>query len=488
MTKLRPYQSEIVEGVLNAVEQCADRIGAFSPPGSGKSIVILKVVEAFIARSTPTLVLCRRKKVIEQLADRVRGLDLVDVRTVQSAARRLKKMGHFGVIIIDEAHEGGVSSQANAVINANPGAIVIYVTATPTPDLLDACAVQVWGPPAQQLTDQCYLAPLRYCGAKRPNLSSVRIRKGDYDPSDLLSVMDDKRIQGSILEAYNRWGRGGPCLGFCVSVKHAEDTADMLQKAGVPCEVLTGKDGKDETDRKLAFLEEGGLLLSISRVSAGFDLPNLKSILILRPTLSIQFHDQSLGRVARLKDDGGPGRVIDLVGNVRRLGLFTSARDYGQRGDDEASGDKRDPSGDLLSIRECESCRDIWEGSGTICTTCGHDNGRDRRISKNEKARLDEIDAAEVEAGLQAAKELRKRQGQSIKQMAAWLRKKPGIPNARAAWDQAISNMRKRLARAEREGDEVVASFARSELRNAGVDPNQKPKPQPKFGLDGWPL
>lgn len=487
MATLRPYQSEIVEGVLSAMDHGARRIGAFSPPGSGKSVVITKLVEEFIARSTSTLVLCRRKKVIEQLADRVSGLDSVDVRTVQSAARRLDKMGNFGVVVIDEAHEGGVSSQARAVIDANPGAIVIYVTATPTPDLLDACEVQVWGPPAQELTDQGYLAPLRYCGAARPNLSSVRIKNDDYNPSDLMRVMEDKRIQGSVLEAYNRWGRGGPCLGFCVSVKHAEDTAEMLRGHGVPCEVLTAKDKASETERKLAFLEEGGLLLSISRVSAGFDLPNLKSILILRPTLSIQFHDQSLGRVARLKDDGGSGRVIDMVGNCRRLGLFTSKKDYGHR-EDETSGDKRDPSGDLLSIRECESCRDIWEGSATICPTCGHDNAQDRRISKNEKARLDEIKADEIEAGLQAAKELRKRQGQSIKQMAAWLKKKPGMPTARAAWEEAISNMRKRLARAERERDEVVASFARWQLLSAGVDPDRKPKAKPKFGLDGWPL
>ncbi len=462
--KFRGYQQEDYTNLTARIEAGARRLLFEGSVGYGKSLVIEALAHEYADRGEPVLVLSNRRAVVDQLRKRARGKDLITTSTVQGIVRRLDRIPVPALLLIDEAHMGGAAAQYRRVLGEFPDAVVVGFTGTPTPDLFDVLPEHVPGRTPAWLTERGFLAPLRYVCPSRPELNAVRIRKGEYDPTQLLDAMNARDICGDAIASYRRWCAGRPTLLFAIHVKHAQAVADEFRAAGIACEVLTGKDRQDETDRKIAWIRDGGLLITVDKVSAGFDLPDLHAIISLRPTKSPQLWVQQMGRVARVKAHGGPGLVIDHAGNTMRpgLGTLTMARDWRERAEDDP--EKQTADGEILNLRQCSSCASIWEGAAPVCPTCGHDNGRDQRISKAEKIRLDEIEAAEIEAAQRAAKEAEARQRKSEEAQCVTL-------------DDWLTLARKR-------GYKTAWAYKRHQIRQQQGRGRRKPT----MGADGWPI
>ena len=475
---MRDYQSDDIDKLRSALKSGARRVLFEASVGYGESIIIEHLAAAYSAAGRRVWVLSNRSAVVGQLRDRAGDLPGVEVMTVQAADRRRARLAAdpADLILVDEVHMGGAAAQYRRVLDCAPAAVAIGFTGSPKPETFEAFPEHVAGRDAAWLTENGYLAPLRYICPDPLDLSGVGVRRGEYDEAQVMSALEERRIYSDAIKSYEEYGHLGPTLGFCVNVKHAEDTAREFRAAGHPCEVLTGSDKADAVAEKIASLRDGGLVFSVDKVSAGFDLPDLRVLLSLRPTKSEQLWVQKLGRVARASDGKSHGLVVDHVGNTLRLGTLTETRDWQHLEAQRA--ERQTDDGEALSVRQCESCYAAFPAGPAECPACGTALARDTRIPKSEAVRLRELEAAEIEAQRKRDKELRKRRGQSIRQMTAWLGR-----------EVAISNMRKRLARAERDGDQMVAEFARSELRKAGADRRPAPPkaPAPQFGLDGWP-
>jgi superfamily II DNA or RNA helicase len=462
--KFRGYQEEDYEDLTSRIEDGACRLLFEGSVGYGKSLIIERLAHEYADHGEPVLVLSNRRAVVDQLRKRAAGKSRITTSTVQGIVRRIDRITAPALILIDEAHMGGAAAQYRRVLDAFPDAVVVGFTGTPTPDLFDILPEHVPGRTPAWLTERGFLAPLRYVCPSRPELNAVRIRKGEYDPAQLLDAMNAKDICGDAIQSYRRWCAGRPTLLFAIHVKHAEAVADEFRAAGIACEVLTGKDSADETERKIAWIRDGGLLIAVDKVSAGFDMPDLHAIISLRPTKSPQLWVQQMGRVARVKADGGPGLVIDHSGNAMRLGTLTMSRDWREK-DPDADPDRQTEDGESLDVRQCSECMFIWDTGGHECPACGHDNGRDQRISKREKIRLDEIEAAEIERAHRAAKEAEARQRKSeeaqCETLEDWI-KLAKVRGYKTAWAYKRHGIRQKQGRGGRR--------------------------RPSVGTDGWPL
>lgn len=286
--------------------------------------------------------------------------------------------------------------------------------------------------------------------------------------SDLAEAVERSAILGSVLETYQGFCADQPTLLFGANIKHIEAIQSEFQAAGVAAETLTGKHSVADTERRIAHLTGGGLLLTVDRVSAGFDLPELPHIISVRPTLSPQLWNQQLGRVAWTADGKEWGWVHDHCRNTEKLGALIETRNWRDLG--EGDEDRKTESREHLDLRTCGECDQAYgSSSDPICPYCGNDNGQDLRISKREAVELREKRGEEIAAEREAEKrrraERRKHLGMGIKQRAAMLRKKP----VEKPWEVAVGQMRDRLDRALRAGDGVAERFARGELRAAGV-------------------
>jgi len=383
----RPYQKTDFDTLRETIRAGEKRATFEGSVGHGKTLVILYLAKTYSAAGKKVLILSNRSAVNNQLRDADGGLPGVEVMTVQAADRRRDKLAAdpADLILVDEVHMGGAASQYQRVLDCSPDAVAIGFTGTPKPETFDVFPAHVKGHGAAWLTENGYLSPLRYICSDPLDLSGVGIKRGEYDEAQVIEKLSERRIYADAIQSYEQYGHLGGTLGFCVIVDHAEDTAAEFHAAGHPCEVLIGKDKDEGVERKISVLRNGGLVFSVDKVSAGFNLPDLRVLLSLRPTASEQLWVQQLDRVARASDGKPFGLVVDHVGNTLRLGTLTEERDW--RNPEERKAKAKTEDGQSLSVRQCDACYAVFPSGPSVCPSCGESLGKDNRIPKDEAVR-----------------------------------------------------------------------------------------------------
>ena len=93
-------------------------------------------------------------------------------------------------------------------------------------------------------------------------------------------------------------------LGFCVSVEHARFMARRFELRGISARAVWGD--SDPSDRRAALrdLADGAVtvLFTVDLFNEGIDVPNIDTLLLLRPTESATLFLQQLGRGLRRRD------------------------------------------------------------------------------------------------------------------------------------------------------------------------------------------
>jgi hypothetical protein len=109
-------------------------------------------------------------------------------------------------------------------------------------------------------------------------------------------------------------------LGFCVSVRHARFMAARFQRAGIAAVALTGDTPDQHRRAALRDLSEGrvAVVFTVDLFNEGVDLPDVDTLLLLRPTESGTLFLQQLGRGLRRAYGKSVCTVLDFVGNQRR--------------------------------------------------------------------------------------------------------------------------------------------------------------------------
>jgi len=253
------------------------------------------------------------------------------------ASRRLwQQVGRdfFDYIVIDEAHHGTAASYRPIFDHFTPQ-ILLGLTATPermdggnvAADFANRFAAEIRLPEA---LEKKLLCPFHYFGVADPiSLNQDQFwRNGKYDDAALenVYVLDTARARQrvkAILAALTRYEpelASVKGIGFCVTIKHALFMAEQFAQQGIPsAAIVSGVENGRCTDL-LDALKAGRLtfLFTVDKLSEGVDLPEINTVLFLRPTESLTVFLQQLGRGLR----HAPGKdcltVIDFVGQAHR--------------------------------------------------------------------------------------------------------------------------------------------------------------------------
>lgn len=253
------------------------------------------------------------------------------------ASRRLwEQVGRdfYDYIVVDEAHHGTAASYRPIFEHFHPTAI-LGLTATPermdggnvAADFGNRFAAEIRLPEA---LEEKLLCPFHYFGVADPvAINGDQFwRNGKYDASALENVyVFDRRTAeqrvDAILSSLDRYEPDLDAvkgIGFCVTIRHAEFMAEQFVRRGIPsAAIVSGV----ETGRCAELLEDfkaGRLtfLFTVDKLSEGVDVPEVNTVLFLRPTESLTVFLQQLGRGLR----HAPGKdcltVIDFVGQAHR--------------------------------------------------------------------------------------------------------------------------------------------------------------------------
>ena len=107
-------------------------------------------------------------------------------------------------------------------------------------------------------------------------------------------------------------------LGFCVGVNHARFMADRFNEAGLAAVALSGE--TESADRLAAIdrLRRGELqaIFTVDIFNEGVDIPEVDTLLLLRPTESATVFLQQLGRGLRWAPGKSVLTVLDFIGQA----------------------------------------------------------------------------------------------------------------------------------------------------------------------------
>ena len=230
----------------------------------------------------------------------------------------------FDYIVIDEVHHSAASSYQKLLSYFTPR-ILLGLTATPerhdgediTKYFGNTLSAEIRLPDA---LNQKLLCPFQYFGiSDETDISRVSWRKGRYEinglekiySEDLRRVIDIIRSCKKYLTDY----QSVTALGFCVSKKHSEFMSRQFNEKGLKACYLHSDNGHQRKDIIHQFRKkEINYLFVVDIFNEGIDIPEIDTLLFLRPTESLTIFLQQLGRGLRLHEDKTCLTVLDFVG------------------------------------------------------------------------------------------------------------------------------------------------------------------------------
>lgn len=113
-----------------------------------------------------------------------------------------------------------------------------------------------------------------------------------------------------------------PRKGIIVFNKFVQESMDLAKHFGDIAGVVHGKMNKKEREQILEDFRTGKkkIIFNANCLVVGFDYPELDTIVLARPTLSLSVYYQAVGRVLRPHPSKSESWVIDLCGNFKRFG------------------------------------------------------------------------------------------------------------------------------------------------------------------------
>ena len=387
---LYPYQRQVLADILDALASPERRVVAHLPTGAGKTRIATHTACGLLNEkdTDDSLViwLASTEELCEQAADelakgwtylglqdagihRYWGNRLLDLRHLPSgflvtglaklraAAFQdntlLAHLAHCAAaVIFDEAHQAVAKTYSfitEQLCSVRPPLLGLTATPGRTANLTDAdyrladmfdhnkVSIDPKGhdSPVTYLIQNRYLADARFVPISFESDTAItEPHPGmDYSTDDLDDLGCNRERTHRIAElAENAVRRHLRTIVFCPSVESAVECNKLLQAKGAATNVVTantpGEDRRAIIDTFKSTSREHMLIFNYGVLTAGFDAPRTRCVIIARPTTSLVLYSQMAGRAMRGPRAGGNPRaeiltVVDT--NLPGFGSVTEA-------------------------------------------------------------------------------------------------------------------------------------------------------------------
>lgn len=234
----------------------------------------------------------------------------------------------FEVLVVDEFHHAAARTYRRLLDHLEPTE-TLGLTATPErADGIDVAEMfghrptselRLWDAIASDL-----LTPFHYFAINdETDLRRVAWARGTYDANALSRLYTGNEARTRIILNQVRDKISDisqmKALGFCVDVAHARAMATAFTQAGVAATAVTGATPSHERDEALLGLRDGGVkvIFTVDVFNEGLDVPDVNTVLFLRPTESATIFVQQLGRGLRRTPSKSVLTALDFVGMHR---------------------------------------------------------------------------------------------------------------------------------------------------------------------------
>ena len=258
----------------------------------------------------------------------------VSIQTV--ASQKLYELlpnNYYDYIVVDEFHHAAAPTYQGLLSSFEPK-ILLGLTATPERmdgksvlDYFDGrIAAEIRLPEA---VERKLLCPFQYFGiSDETDLSDVKWIRGGYDKTQLSNLYSmntavAERRANHIINSIYKYVTDIDSvhgLGFCVSIEHAIFMSKFFNSKGIPSIALTSSSPDDERRQARDALLSGKIkfIFVVDLYNEGIDIPEVETVLFLRPTESLTIFLQQLGRGLRLSEGKECLTVLDFIGQANK--------------------------------------------------------------------------------------------------------------------------------------------------------------------------
>ena len=239
----------------------------------------------------------------------------------------------YDYIIVDEFHHAAAPTYQKLLSYYQPK-ILLGLTATPErmdgksilPYFNYRIAAEIRLPEA---IDRKLLCPFQYFGVTDTvDLNTLKWSAGGYDKGELSALytfsgaVANRRadlVVSSLLKYVTDIDEVKG-LGFCVTVDHAQFMSRYFNDHGIPSIFLIGKSSDEERKSAKDRLIRGDIrfIFVVDIYNEGVDIPEVNTVLFLRPTESLTIFLQQLGRGLRLAENKECLTVLDFIGQANK--------------------------------------------------------------------------------------------------------------------------------------------------------------------------
>lgn len=334
------------------------------PTGGGKSWVIASIANRL---NDSVLIFCPSKEILTQNYEKMQKICPFDCSvysasvgqkqisritfcTIGSAINHMEQFQHFKYIIVDEAHfcnpkEGMYKTFFETVkckvlgLTATPyrlsssqgfGSMLKFITRT-HPAIFKEVIYHVQ---VSTLLDMGYLAKLNYypmnpIGWNELNLK-VNTTGADYTDKSVQREYERIDFYGFLVHVVQRLMQpkvGGKRKGILVFTRFLKE-AEQLTWSIPGCVIVSGDTPKKEREQILEAFKAGEIpvVANVGVLVCGFDYPELDTIVLARPTMSLALYYQIVGRAIRPHQNKETAWFVDLCGNINRFGKVEDLR------------------------------------------------------------------------------------------------------------------------------------------------------------------
>ena len=356
MYKLREPQNIVLAKIKDHVRAKRKKILVSAPTGFGKTILSYQICKDAIAKNNRVLFTSHRIGLAEQSRDKFKSLEpsflqgdsdgyiedyLLLVATLQTLVNT--EIKEPKIVLIDEVHYAYDSNYVQSLFTKWPNAIFIGLSATPTDDknyLLDGFNAIIDDYQTPDLINLGWLVPFKIYSNVKIDTSQIKLSKttGDYQEKSVNEEIIKQDINHSIVLEYLAKGEERKFICFGSSKEHCYDLQKEFMLEGIETDVITANTTPKQ--RKIIFERyEKGLskgLISIEILTAGFDDPTVKCIILACPTKAWKKYIQCSGRGIRLlgqtiEESIANGKsdciLLDCCGCVEEHGLPTDRKE-----------------------------------------------------------------------------------------------------------------------------------------------------------------
>lgn len=352
--KLRPYQQEASDKAIDFFKSKKKNNSIMVlPTGSGKSLVIAEIANRL---NDHVLIFQPSKEILEQNFLKLQSYGFLDC-SIYSASFNSKEISkvtfamigsvrnkpelfsHFKYIIIDECHgvnaKGGMYDDFISKLDckvlgltATPyrlssdgygGSILKFITRT-RPRIFSEMIYHVQ---IKELADVGFLAKMEYYQINIVDPSKLQVNStgADYTDKSVQKHYSDIQFNQKLKEVIERLLKAGRknILVFTRFVSEAKELSDYFNGLA---EMVSGETPKKEREQILNDFKSGQIRIvtNVGVLTTGFDFPELETIVLARPTMSLALYYQMVGRGMRPHIQKSSSWIVDLCQTYKRFG------------------------------------------------------------------------------------------------------------------------------------------------------------------------